>query len=416
MSERTILHSDLNCFFASVECMLDPSLKGKPMAVCGSADNRHGIVLAKSEEAKKCGVTTGEVIWQAKQKCPGLIISGAHYDQYVKYSQMVREIYSSMTDRIEPFGIDEAWLDLTLSHTPEEGKEEAEKLRHSIKSELGLTVSVGVSFNKVFAKLCSDLKKPDAVTFVPKKDFQKRLWGLPASDLLFVGKATAHKLASSGILTIGDLAKTPDSFLFYLLGKSGPVLGKYARGEDDSEVAKEGWKAPIKSIGHGTTSVHDVYTEDRIAVFFRDLSLVVGRRLREEHFLARRIQITVKDNTLAAWEFQTLLPQPTQTASELAGAAFHLFQKVYDLKTRLPIRMLAIRAIDLIPENSSFQTDLFSNQDQRERYLKSEIAADELRQRFGDRILFPGSLMGTEKWLSGKIPKTTPSILFQEDT
>lgn len=208
MTDRTILHCDMNNFYASVECLYNPALRGKPVAVGGDVEARHGIILAKNYEAKKYGVQTGEALWQAKQKCPGLTIVPPSFEKYLRFSRLAREIYGCYTDRIESFGLDECWLDLTGSERLfGGGKAVADKLRERIKFELGVTISVGVSHNKIFAKLGSDMKKPDATTVITRENYKDVVWPLPVSDLLFVGPATTRKLARYGIHTIGQLAQ-----------------------------------------------------------------------------------------------------------------------------------------------------------------------------------------------------------------
>ena len=254
---RKILHSDMNNFYASVECMLNPSLKGYPVAVCGSVEERHGIVLAKNYPAKAYGVATGEAVWQAKEKCPDLIVVPPHYEEYIKYSKLAREIYQRYTNQVEPYGMDECWLDIT-GFGVGDPTAVAHEIRNTIKSELGLTVSVGVSFNKIFAKLGSDMKKPDAVTTIPHDTFREKIWSLPASDLLFVGRATKRFLDRFCIRTIGDLANTQPEFLKSHIGVNGLKLWRYANGYDDSPVMKQDYKSPVKSVGHGTTTVEDL--------------------------------------------------------------------------------------------------------------------------------------------------------------
>lgn len=245
---RTILHSDLNCFYASVEMMLDPALRDKAVAVCGSTENRHGIVLAKSEKAKKAGVKTGMVNWEAKQLCPNLIVVPPQYDQYKKYSELTKNIYRRYTDLVEGFGMDEAWCDVTGCQKT--GVEIAEEIRRSVREELGMTVSIGVSFNKIFAKLGSDMKKPDAVTIITEDDYKEKVWPLSASELLYVGPATSRKLASYGIHTIGELAATDTEFLRRLLGVNGLAIWRYAAGLDHSRVMPFDHEIPAQTIPH----------------------------------------------------------------------------------------------------------------------------------------------------------------------
>lgn len=225
MSERVILHCDLNNFFASVTLLSNATLYNMPVAVCGNEKERHGIVLAKNEIAKSYGVKTAETIRDAKRKCPELVCLPPDYKQYKKYSVAARKIYERYTDMIEPFGIDECWLDVTGSiRIFGSGEEIAEKIRSSIKNELKITVSIGVSFNKVFAKLGSDMKKPDGITVISKENFKSKVWPLPAKDLLYVGKSTEERLKSSGIFTIGDVANCETALLSHLLGKNGEQL------------------------------------------------------------------------------------------------------------------------------------------------------------------------------------------------
>lgn len=262
---RSILHCDMNNFYASVECMLDPALKKYPIAVCGSVEERHGIVLAKNYKAKAFDVKTGDAVWQAKQKCKDLVVVPPHYEEYIKYSKLARSVYERYTDQVEPYGMDECWLDISgtgsLFGSPEKV---ANEIRETMKFELGLTISVGVSFNKIFAKLGSDMKKPDAVTVIPKDTFREKIWGLPAADLLGVGRATQRVLDSYCIRTIGDLANNDPEFLRRRLGKNGVVLWNYANGNDLSLVAKKDFVSPIKSVGHGITTVADLEKPEQV--------------------------------------------------------------------------------------------------------------------------------------------------------
>ena len=257
--DRVILHADFNNFYASVECMLNPKLKGHPVAVGGDVEARHGIILAKNMEAKKFGIQTGEALWQAKQKCPNLIIVPPHYEEYIKYSRLARKIYEEYTDLIQPYGMDENWLDVTGSiGLFGDGETIANTLRERMKFELGLSISVGVSFNMIFAKLGSDMKKPDAVTVIPKDSFREKIWHLPASDMLGVGRATEKVLSSYGIRTIGDLANAHPDFIKRKFGKNGAMLLAYANGLDRSRVQPQDYEPPMKSVGHGITTVHDL--------------------------------------------------------------------------------------------------------------------------------------------------------------
>ncbi len=303
--ERVILHSDLNNFYASVECLYNPKLRGKPVAVAGDPEQRHGIVLAKNYEAKAFGVATGDPLWMARKKCPHILFTPPHYDLYIRYSEMARKIYSDYTDLVEPFGLDECWLDVSGSTGLfGSGRKIADNIRRRIQFELGVTASVGVSFNRVFAKLGSDMKKPDATTVIDSAHFQETIWPLPASDLLYVGKATARKLAGYGIHTIGDLAQTDTNFLNRLLGKNGLMLWLFANGRDTSEVSGFGSKGIVKTIGNSTTAPRDLITDEDIKITLYVLSESVAERLRACDFLCRTVQISIRDNRLQSCERQ----------------------------------------------------------------------------------------------------------------
>lgn len=278
---RTILHSDMNCFYASVEMMLNPELQGKAVAVCGSTENRHGIVLAKSEKAKQAGIKTGMVNWEAKRLCPDLILVPPQYEQYLKYSNMAREIYQEYTDLVEPYGMDECFLDVTASQVLYgSGKEIADQIRCRMKNELGLTVSIGISFNKIFAKLGSDMKKPDAITSIEESEWKQKVWPLRVSELLFCGRSTTKKLEQVGIYTIGDLAEMDHDYVNQLLGKNGLMLWSYANGLDDSPVMEKDFVSPMKSVGHGITCTADLKTEEEVWKVILELCQDIGHRLR----------------------------------------------------------------------------------------------------------------------------------------
>lgn len=377
--DRTVLHSDLNNFYATVEKKLFPELEGKPVAVCGDKEARHGIVLAKSEEAKKFGVKTGDVIWEAERKCPGLIIRPARFPEYVRYSRAVRDIYARYTDKIEPFGIDECWLDVTRSKIFGDGKTIAERIRGEVRSELGLTVSVGVSFNKVFAKLASDLKKPDAVTVADRENFRQKIWPLPASALLFVGKATEKKLARIGILTIGQLAAADPAFLKEYLGKWGETLSAYARGEDDSPVRDMNESSDLKSIGNSLTYREDIYRYEDVKRLLYVLSESVAARLNDAGLgKADTVHLWVRDKELENYSFQRKV-RPTALCGEIAEAAFDLFKKQY--KARRAVRGLGVTVSGFDKGVRQMTLDDLSGEyDKKER---AERAVHAIREKYG---------------------------------
>lgn len=396
MGERAILHSDLNAFYASVEMMLDPSLRGKAVAVCGSTEDRHGIVLAKSDLAKKAGVKTGMVNWEARQLCRDLIVVPPQYDQYLKYSKLTQSIYQRYTDMIEPFGMDECWLDVTGSQAMcGDAMTIAESIRRTIREELGLTVSIGVSFNKIFAKLGSDLKKPDAITQIQRSDFKEKIWPLDCSEMIYCGRATTAKLAKYGIHTIGEVASTDPAFLKRLLGVNGVALWNYANGTDTSRVMHKDFVSPVKSIGHGITCVADLEDEEEVHRVILALSQDIGHRLRVHELSARGVQIFVRGNDLLGSQFQCKLPFTTQLPSEIAGAAFRVFQERYRWGSK--VRAVTVRAIDLVPQNSPSQLSIFVDAEKLDRRERLQDAIEELRGRFGKQSITYATLLGDLK-------------------
>lgn len=396
MTERAILHIDMNNFYASVECMLDPALKAHPIAVCGSQEDRHGIVLAKNYAAKAYGVSTGEAIWQAQQKCKDLVIVLPHYEQYMKFSKLAREIYGRYTELIEPFGMDEVWADVTGSqHFMGSPLEMAEKIRQTVKYELGLTVSIGISFNKVFAKLGSDMKKPDAITVIAKGTFREQIWGLPASDLLGVGRATEKKLSSVGIQTIGQIAQFPCEFFQRRLGKCGVDIWRFANGLDTSEVTVREIEAVDKTVGHGMTAVQDLDDPAEVWTFILELCQDIGHRLYVFNKKATGIAIAVRDDQLFTKQWQCGIPVPTQSPSCHAKEAFSLFQRSYEWKR--PIRSLTVRAIGLTSLDTPCQLDLFSDPQKVVRAEALDKTIEELRYRFGKKIIRNACLLNNPK-------------------
>ena len=408
--ERSILHCDMNNFFASVECMLDPSLKKYPLAVCGNVEERHGIILAKNELAKAKGVKTAEPLWQAKQKCPELVTVPPHYDEYVKMSHLAREIYARYTNLVEPFGLDECWLDLTAGlRFLGSGEKVANELRQVIKDELGLTISVGVSFNKVFAKLGSDMKKPDAVTLIPFPTFREKIWHLPASDLLGVGPSTAQKLKSWHIHSIGDLAMRPLDSLCRIFGKNGIQLWRYANGLDDSPVLSESSLPPAKSIGHGITTLADLVNNEEVWRVILELCQEIGHRLYSLGQKAKGVSITIKDKNLCTKQWQGSLPHAECSPYKIAQKAFDLFLEGY--RWGAPIRAVSVAAIRLCAENHTEQLDLFTTQEDRQKREKLDKTVDALRLRYGDCILRNACLMDNPKMPQNRPPVCLPPAI-----
>ena len=383
--ERVILHCDLNCFYASVELLSHPELRGVPVAVCGDPEARHGIILAKNEPAKAFGVKTAETIWQAKKKCPDLVLLPPHHDRYAEYSRRVNAIYGDYTDLVEPFGIDESWLDVSgsLHLFGGDAKALADTIRARIKAELGLTISVGVSFNKVFAKLGSDYKKPDATTVIPSDSWQEIVWPLPVGDLLFVGRAAVEALAPYGVKTIGDLAACSQEMLESLMGKLGVQLYRYANGLDDAPVRGAGEREPVKSVGNSTTFPRDLTKWDELRTGVALLSDSVASRLRRHGLYCAGVQVAFKDNRFRTVSRQKLLSRSTHLMREIESAALELLGEAWKAPT--PVRLLSVTATHLTDVAETYeQLDLLGTPAQsQEKQEAVEAAMAKIRGRFG---------------------------------
>lgn len=397
---KTILHSDCNGFYASVECLYHPEIRDKPVAVGGDVDKRHGIILAKNELAKKYHIKTGEAIWQAREKCPELVVTPPHFERYIKFSKMCRRIYADYTDRIEAFGLDEAWLDVSGNDT--DGVKIAHEIRERIKEELGITVSIGVSFNKIFAKLGSDYKKPDAVTVITRENYRVVVWPLKVEDLLYVGRSTKKKLNSIGVYTIGELAAFPLPILRANLGKWGDVLHCFSNGYDVSPVMHVDETSAIKSIGNSTTTPRDLENIEDVKIIMMVLCDSVCRRMREHGVKAGVVSISVRDNSLYSFTRQSRLSVATDITAEVLDAALRLFARHYEWDKG--IRSLGIAVSELSPLSSPSQLSILRDERQRERQSRLDISLDGLKRRFGSFCVRPAVLM-KDRGLSSFSPK-----------
>lgn len=404
--KRAILHCDCNNFFASVETVLNPDFRNVPMAVCGSEEDRHGIVLAKNELAKKFGIKTAETVYSARKKCPGLVIATPHHAEYAKYSKRVNEIYSRYTDMVEPFGIDESWLDVTASRRLfGSGEEIAERIRKEVKAELGITVSIGVSFNKVFAKLGSDYKKPDAITVISEDNFKEIVFPLPVGDMLYIGARTRDELASIGIRTIGALAGASEELLVAKFGKMGSMMHKYALGLDDSPVSRIGKIEDAKSIGSGLTFKHDLLKKEEWIVGINHLADDVAGRLRAEGMKCSTVQLTIKDRYLRVIQRQRPARPETDIAKEISALAYSILSDEW--QEGKPIRMLTVTASGLVHENTvAEQLDFFGDLDtqKRDKDKKMEQTVDKIRQKYGSYSIINAGVIGTD--IGIKAPKS----------
>lgn len=386
MGQRVIFHCDLNCFFASVELLDKPALWDVPVAVCGDPKSRHGIILAKNEPAKKRGVQTAETVWQAKKKCPVLVLLPPHHELYEVYSRRVNEIYGRFTDLVEPFGIDESWLDVTgsLHLFGGDARALADRIRATVKAETGLTVSVGVSFNKVFAKLGSDLKKPDATTVIPPEGWRDIVWPLPVGDMLFAGRSTQRVLGQYGIETIGQLAACPEEMAEQLLGKMGGQLWRYANGLDNSPVRPGHQREPVKSVGNGTTFPADLVRWEQIRQGLAPLCDSVATRLRRQRLYAGGVSVTLKGADFKTVSRQTRLDEPTHLMRDIWETAQELARQIWKAPT--PIRAMTVTALYVTEDGQAYrQLDLLGQTSARrnERQEKLESAVDAIREKYG---------------------------------
>ncbi len=390
--ERIVLHCDLNNFFASVECVCRPELRGIPVAICGAVEERHGICLAKNELAKAAGVRTGDTVATVRRKCPDVVIAPPRYGEYEQYSRAVNAIYARFTDMIEPFGCDESWLDVSGSTLLfGDGLTIANRIRETVKNETGLTISVGVSFNKIFAKLGSDLKKPDAVTAIRQENFRQIVWPLSVRELLGVGTASARALGKRCVRTVGQLAITPPQYLRSWLGKNGEQLWRYANGLDNAPVIPQAKAAPIQSISHGMTPRRDLHTDDEMAAFIREMAQEVGQRLRKYGMLASGVRISVRDTNLCTRDFQTTLASPTAHTDTIADAAIRLYRQNYHWAAS--VRSVSVGAFKLTDSGVPVQLGLLCDTAAAARATQLDSVMDSLRRRYGAHSIYSASYL-----------------------
>lgn len=399
--QRTILHIDLNNFYASVECLYRPELRNKPVIVCGDAEARHGIVLAKNYPAKILGIKTGEAIWEAKMKCPEVTSVTANFRKYIRFSRLARKIFSDYTDQIEPFGIDVS--DSVRLYG--DGKTIADQIRQRFKTELGLTGSVGVSFNKIFAKLGSDMKKPDATTVITEDNYKQLVWPLPVGELLYVGRSTRRKLQSRAMFTIGDLAKRDIKSLRLLLGIWGETLWHFANGLDSAPVRLYGEESIVKSVGNSTTTPRDLLNLDDVKLIVYVLAESIAARLRAHGLKCTTVSISVRDKELQSFERQCKLGAPTFLSGDITSKAIELFTSSYSWNK--PIRSLGVRGADLVTADGHIQIDLFDKDKTGLEILEKTI--DGLRKRFGHYSIQRCAMLLDPK-LSGFNPKDDHTI------
>jgi len=390
---KEILHCDLNNFFASCECILKPELQNFPVAVCGDPEKRHGIVLAKNNLAKSFGIKTAETIFSAKKKCPNLICVPPHYDKYLDFSEQVKKIYYNYTDMIEPYGIDECWLDITGSIKLFGSAEKiANDIKNAVKELTGLTVSIGVSFTKVFAKLGSDLKKPDAVTVISKENYKEKIYGLPVSELFMIGKHTAKKLILLNINTIGELANAPIELLTEHFGVNGKRMKDDANGIESDKVNRIQDIRTIKSMGHGVTTVKDVKSLKDAKTVLYHLAELTATRLRKHGFKGNCVALSLRDNKMFTFTRQISLDNFFNSSLEIAKHAFELLKVNYNFETMVPLRTISLSVTHLKHANDNEQLDMFAIKE-LEKNAVLENSIDKIRLKYGYNSIKRGLLI-----------------------
>ncbi len=389
---RTILHCDLNNFYASVEQKLHPEYDGMPLAVCGNPEARHGIVLAKNQLAKKAGVQTGETLWSAKQKCPDIVFVPPHFDEYVKYSKQVFEIYTTYTDRVESFGIDECWLDVTgCERLFGTGEQIANELRQKVKEKTGLTISVGVSFTKTLAKLGSDLKKPDATTVLDQEHYMSIIGDMSPSELIMIGRHTSEKLDKMNIRTIRQLANADRDTLRYKFGVIADNMINAAAGIETDEVKRYYDVRIPKSVSNGTTTPRDIKNLDEAKIVVYALSEMVATRLRQYNLVANGVGLSIKNPDLQWTSKQVPLNPASATSSAIAQSAIELLKQMHTFGT--PLRAITVSAIRL-NDKSQMQLSLFDDVESKNDKLEESL--DKIRGKYGYKAVQRGLLVGND--------------------
>ncbi|MEE0944740.1 MAG: DNA polymerase IV [Clostridia bacterium] len=409
--DRVILHIDANCFFASVETAYNPSLAAFPVAVCGDAKARHGIILTANYNAKRgFGVKTGEQIQHALAKCPNLVILKTNPQRYLRHSELMRAILADYSNNIEPFGCDEAWMDISnLAKTVADGEAVAREISDRIKRELHITVSIGVSFCKVFAKFASDYKKPDAITVISRDNYKDVVWKSPCDSLIYVGRATKEKLETRGIFTIGDIARAKPEHLKSWLGKNGLLIHSFATGCDVSVVRKAITEPQVKSVGNSTTAVRDLVCDEDVKRIFFVLADSVARRLREQNLSGNVVTIWLRRKDLTSFTHRKTLPNKIDTAFDIAEAALSLFHECYTLSDDKPLRSVGINVSSVSPYKPDAQISLFPEDEVANRRRALELAMDSVRSHYGYYSICRASLLA-DKELTHFDPKSEHTL------
>lgn len=383
-----IIHVDMNAFFASCHQAETPLWRGKPLLVAGDPKKRHGIILTASYEARKFGVKTAMPVWQARRLCPTGIFVPPDHSLYLQYSREILQLLRSYTPQVEPFSIDEAWLNVSgcgkLFGTAEEiGR----SLQHRIAAELGIPCSVGIADNKFLAKMASERRKPNGFTVWLPDDLRGVLWPLQVEEMLGVGRKLAPALREMGVQTIGELAAMPCQLLISRFGVIGEVLHHLANGRDDSVVDPDIYET-VKSVGHSVTLPRDINNPDDVARVLLDLSERVGRRLRRNGYLARTITLTVKDHNFVSTSRSRTLPEPTCLTEVIYSTAKNTHRQCFEPWRK--VRLLGISLSNLLAESGGYQLSFLM--DDCEKLNRLTKTVDKIRDRFGDSSLLRARL------------------------
>ena len=374
---RTILHSDVNNFFASVEISQNPQLKSLPVAVSGNPLKRNGVILAKNYIAKEKGVKTGQTIGEALAFCPNLVCLPPHYPVYEEISEKLHQLYLTYSNFVEPLGLDECWIDVTESekYLGKTGKEIADEIRQKVKNQFGFTVSVGVSFNKIYAKLGSDLKKPDATTVVSYENFKQIAFPLPIESVIGFGWRLCKKFNSIGVKTISDFVNLDDGFINHIMGITGLKLKQELLGQSNEKVCDYYLLPPPKSIGNGTTTIYDISRRDEIEKVVVMLCEKVCLRMKKHGVYSHTLTVTIKDKNLKIKRKSKKIEQ-SNNIKFISNEAMKIVDEIWDY--RIPVRAIRVRASSLTT-NKIKQLSIF---DEKEKNLT--VLISEIKEKYGN--------------------------------
>lgn len=396
--DSIVFHVDVNSAFLSWEAVnrakkgMEPDLRTIPSAIGGDMAKRHGVILAKSIPAKQYNVRTGESIMEARKKCPNLLIISPNHKLYKEYSNAFMDILREYTPDVEQFSIDEAFMDMTGTQLLfGEPIAAANQIKDRIKKELGFTVNVGISSNKLLAKMASDFQKPDLVHTLFPDEIRTKMWGLPVSDLFFVGRVTTKKLLTMGIHTIGDLAQTDVELLKLHFKKQGEVIWNFANGIDFSVVQSE--PTPNKGYGNSTTVSFDVTDLETAKMVLLTLAENVAGRLRKDGVKIETVSVGIKDTNFKSSSHQKVLESPTNITAEIYQIACVLFEELWD---GTPIRLLGIQTSKIREMDAGRQLSMFDTTNY-EKLEKLDAAVDKIRGKFGDEVVKRASFLGNVK-------------------